>query len=311
MKKISVIVPIYNVAPYLSQCIESILAQTYQNIEIILINDGSTDDSPRICDEYAKKYDKIQVIHQKNAGVTVARNNGLRHSTGEYLGFVDGDDWIEPNMYEIMADILDEQGKAQFINVGFWKEYEKKSILSGIYKKGLFTIEDGSSCSPLFVTETGYQNRRDNFLWSKLFRREPFLRFQEKIPTSITFAEDSCLFYSYIPFISGYFVLGQGFYHYRQRESSATGELDESAILQRLSLYYYLETMYQSHENKEFFLEKLQKSYEKEMRRWMFRVAPFSDSFLKKGYPVPFELFGGERREMQSKMELWMETIRK
>ena len=108
MGKVSIIVPIYNVEKYLSKCIESILSQTYKNIEIILVDDGSPDNSPQICDEYAKKDDRIIVIHKANGGVSSARNAGIDIATGKYIGFVDPDDYIENNMYELMMNKIEE-----------------------------------------------------------------------------------------------------------------------------------------------------------------------------------------------------------
>jgi len=103
MPKLSIIVPVYKVEPYLPKCIDSILAQTFTDFELILIDDGSPDGCPRICDEYAAKDERIVVIHQENAGVSAARNAGLDAANGEYIGFVDSDDWIEPEMYEVMV----------------------------------------------------------------------------------------------------------------------------------------------------------------------------------------------------------------
>ena len=97
---ISVIVPIYNVERYLEKCIDSILAQTYRNLEVILIDDGSKDDSGTICDAYAAADSRVKVIHQQNGGAAAAKNAGLRAATGEYLSFVDADDWIDPQTYE-------------------------------------------------------------------------------------------------------------------------------------------------------------------------------------------------------------------
>ncbi|MBR7160655.1 MAG: glycosyltransferase family 2 protein [Clostridia bacterium] len=97
---ISIIVPVYNVAPYLDRCIQSIVAQTHQDIEILLIDDGSTDDSGAICDKYAKQDNRIVVVHKQNGGVSSARNLGMDIAKGEYIGFIDSDDYIEPNMYE-------------------------------------------------------------------------------------------------------------------------------------------------------------------------------------------------------------------
>ena len=97
---ISVIVPIYNVETYLPQCLDSIIVQTWNNLEIILINDGSTDNSGHICDAYVAKDSRIKVVHKSNGGLSAARNSGLDIANGEYIGFVDSDDWIEPTMYE-------------------------------------------------------------------------------------------------------------------------------------------------------------------------------------------------------------------
>lgn len=107
-EKISIIVPIYNVDKYLKRCLDSIINQTYKNIEILLIDDGSIDLSGRICDEYEKKDERIKVVHCKNKGVSEARNKGLEIATGEWIGFVDPDDWIDEDMYEslfIMAKL--------------------------------------------------------------------------------------------------------------------------------------------------------------------------------------------------------------
>lgn len=105
MCKISVIIPVYNVELYIERCLESIINQTYKNLEIILVNDGSTDKSGTICDEYALKDSRIRVIHQKNGGLSSARNRGLDIATGEYIGFVDSDDWISTDMYQTLLTI--------------------------------------------------------------------------------------------------------------------------------------------------------------------------------------------------------------
>lgn len=99
---ISVIVTAYNIEAYLPRCMDSLLAQTWQNLEIILVDDGSVDETPEICDAYARKSEKVQVIHQENGGPSLARNAGLAIAKGAYIGYVDGDDWVEPDMYEGM-----------------------------------------------------------------------------------------------------------------------------------------------------------------------------------------------------------------
>lgn len=106
MCKVSIVVPVYNAEKYLSKCIESLMHQTLKNIEIILVNDGSKDESLVICKRYAKEDSRIKVIDQKNQGVSIARNNGIEASTGEYIGFADPDDWVEEVMYENMLGKL-------------------------------------------------------------------------------------------------------------------------------------------------------------------------------------------------------------
>ena len=107
MNMLTLIIPIYNIEQYLSQCLDSIINQTYKNIQIILVDDGSTDSSGRICDEYADKDSRIIVIHKENGGLVSARKAGLREATGEYVVYVDGDDWIELNAIEHMVGTIE------------------------------------------------------------------------------------------------------------------------------------------------------------------------------------------------------------
>ena len=102
--KISVIIPVYNVEKYLKRCLDSVINQTYKNLEIILIDDGSTDKSGNICDEYAAKDKRIIVIHKENGGLSDARNKGLDICTGDYISFIDSDDWIENGFYEYVVN---------------------------------------------------------------------------------------------------------------------------------------------------------------------------------------------------------------
>lgn len=141
MKKISIIVPVYNTEKYLERCLESIINQTYKNLEIILIDDGSTDKSGKICDEYAKKDSRVKVLHKENRGQATARNLGLEYATGDYLGFVDSDDWISTDMYEHLIQLLNNNNadiafiERCMVN-GKKDEYKKsiKKIKEKIYK---------------------------------------------------------------------------------------------------------------------------------------------------------------------------------
>lgn len=165
--KISIIVAVYNIEKYLPKCLDSILAQTYQNLQIILVDDGSSDSSACICDEYAEKDHRIEVIHKKNGGLSDARNAGLECATGEYIGYVDGDDWIEPEMYENMLKACESTG-AEIAACRYKKVYRDR-------------VEDGSSKEVVLLTREQtwdiYINEHPQYIiynsvWSKLFKRE-------------------------------------------------------------------------------------------------------------------------------------------
>ena len=141
---ISVIVPIFQVEKYLDKCISSIISQTYHNLEIILVDDGSTDNCSQICEKYKELDNRIKVIHKQNGGLSQARNVGLEIATGDFIGFVDSDDWIEPNMYETLISTLFEMN-ADIAVCGYQDEYEGiNSILHDItsFKRNQYTPEE-------------------------------------------------------------------------------------------------------------------------------------------------------------------------
>ncbi len=124
---VSIIVPVYNTEQYLSKCVDSILNQTYTNLEVVLVDDGSTDDSSKICDRYASSYKRVKVIHKENGGLGSARVTGIEASCGEYIGFVDSDDWIESEMYGSMMDLKKETDEVDIIIGGYLIEKDNKT----------------------------------------------------------------------------------------------------------------------------------------------------------------------------------------
>lgn len=167
-EKVSVIIPIYNVEKYLEQCISSVCAQTYQNLEIILVDDGSSDSCGKICDSWEQKDERIRVIHQINGGVSKARNAGLDVASGEYVGFVDSDDYLHPEMYENLVNAIkengcqvamcpyqavDEEGK----DIQRIKEnlppgvYSFEKLLTNMYRNAQFEGTCASVCNKLFA----------------------------------------------------------------------------------------------------------------------------------------------------------------
>lgn len=179
---VSVIVPIYNVEKYLKRCIDSILNQTYKNLEIILVDDGSPDKCPQICDEYAKEDDRIIVIHNKNGGVSSARNAGLDIARGKYIGFVDPDDYINYDMYSAMVNEMDNFA-CDAVICGFCQvsEKENKIIRKESLQSKVLSVEE---CFKELFSFSGLDIKP--VVWNKLFKRDIIsdLRFCEYIEIS-------------------------------------------------------------------------------------------------------------------------------
>ncbi len=162
-EKISVIVPVYNMEKYLSRCMEALLAQTYRNLEIILVDDGSKDSSPAMCDEYAAKDSRVKVIHKENGGSSSARNMGIEAATGEYIGFLDSDDYPDGDMYETLYRVIKEKDTdvAQTMSKDFDEEgnlvkdaYKSGGAVTYLPKKEMFRllmlhVGDSSFCTKL------------------------------------------------------------------------------------------------------------------------------------------------------------------
>jgi len=164
---ISVIVPVYRVEAFLPRCLDSIRGQTYKNLEIILVDDGSPDNCGKICDEYAEMDSRIRVIHKKNGGLSSARNAGLDVAVGDYIGFVDSDDWIAPEMYETLLGAI-EKWDAQLACGGRYDVREK----TGERKIGLCPKNDGCLSGVAFAGKIFRYDGCDSSACDKLYRRE-------------------------------------------------------------------------------------------------------------------------------------------
>lgn len=166
---ISVIVPVYNVEKYLPQCIDSILNQTEKNLEIILVDDGSLDNSGKICDEFSKKDDRIVVIHKKNNGLSSARNAGLEIAKGNYIGFVDSDDWLDKSMYEVLLKLLKENN-SDISCCDFFKTANSDDSIPHIDNEIINSYNNIESLNNFYnglYTQTVVA-------WNKLYKRELF-----------------------------------------------------------------------------------------------------------------------------------------
>lgn len=164
---ISVIVPVYNMEQYLERCVNSIRRQTYTNLEIILVDDGSTDHSPELCEQYAGQDERIKVIHKSNGGLSDARNAGLAVARGNYIGYVDSDDWIEPQMYQRMYEACTEN-EAQVAICRYAQAYRDRIVRGGTGKITAFDRED---ILKVYLSDSD-EYIVYNSVWSKLFARE-------------------------------------------------------------------------------------------------------------------------------------------
>lgn len=242
-KGVSVIVPVYNAEKYLENCVLSILNQTYKNIEVILVNDGSTDNSLEICEKYKDLDNRVKVINQENLGQNQARRKGILNSKFEYIGFVDSDDWIETNMYlEMMYKMMDYS--CDCVSSGIIHEYEsdgsKKEILDS-YAEGYYDdLVTDIYPSMLWKKETEEFGLYCNLV-NKIFKKEIIEKILGEIDTRVIYGEDALVFYTYMMKCSSLYICKKSYYHYRIRKGSMCSSMDERLIMNTYYLYKGLE----------------------------------------------------------------------
>ena len=234
---ISVIVPIYNVEEYLPTCIESILNQTYKDLEILLIDDGATDNSGKICDEYAKRDNRCVVIHQQNKGLSGARNTGLNHATGEYISFIDGDDYIHPQMLEILYEAL-QKGDYDFSMITFKQveKYSKEDVAVTVNNKNTLIVKLSSLMKRLYnVNDSSLKWSEVNFqvVWNKLYKRSLIsnLRFKQTSSEDIEFNNRVYLR------VKSCILVNVPLYYWVQRVSSITKQPINKNFINRADSY--------------------------------------------------------------------------
>ena len=217
MEKISIIVPIYNVAPYLPACLDSIIHQTYLNLEIILVDDGSTDSSNKICEQYKTVDPRIQVIHQKNQGVSTARNAGLALAAGHYITFADADDLLEPSLLAECIKAI-ETGQTDVLYHGFKKDVWKSGKVSSSLK-GIPSFEGVLSENQMKDYILAQKGNLNVNVFSYIFTRELIadLRFNPDLP----YAEDAVFVMQALSKAQTYYFSANCDYHYNVRAGSA------------------------------------------------------------------------------------------
>lgn len=273
---ISIIIPVYKVEKYLEKCIESVLKQTYTNLQIILVDDGSPDNCGKICDEYAKKDSRIEVIHKANGGLSDARNVGISKAKGRYIGFVDSDDYIKEDMYEILLNLI--------------KKYDADVSICNLYD-----VIDGNEC--IRNKENGIReySRIDilkeilldkniqSYAWNKLYKKELFDEI--KYPIGKKYEDIGTTFYLFEK-CNKIVVTSEPEYYYLKRADSLVNNVTESTILdyteiiiqrylyikqnikelRKYNNYYLAKTLITAHndiENLENISEEMQQRYKK------------------------------------------------
>ena len=203
---LTVVIPVYNVEKYLNRCLESILIQGWKNYDIILVDDGSTDRSPQICDDYVKAYDFISVIHKENGGLSDARNTGLSQAKGEYVYFPDSDDWIEPDTFIALAEALESQ---KFDIISFNREFvkgEEDVIISDPVETQVFEGKDAFVQMLKHSYITGFAN-------DKIYRKSLFVDHDILFPKG-KYYEDLGTNYKLFLSAKKVYATNQKYYHY-------------------------------------------------------------------------------------------------
>lgn len=240
-KQISIIVPIYNSERYLKRCLDSIINQSYKDIEIILVNDGSTDDSLFICKSYQKIDNRVKIIDKLNEGLVRARKTGINVSEGELIAFVDSDDWIDENFIEILMKQL-EKNNADIVCSGaiaeknYGVEYWYGSIAEGVY----FGENINELYNNMLSTSSFYNFGILPNVWNKLFKKQILVKIYEHVNDNITYGEDAAAVYPALLEAKKVVVIREAYYHYCIREDSMS--FDKGKKLYD-SLYYLFNTL--------------------------------------------------------------------
>lgn len=236
--KVSVIIPVYNVEPYISECLASVVDQTYSDLEIIIVDDCSTDRSYDICQKFAEKDPRILLLkNEKNSGVSFSRNQALEIATGKYIAMIDSDDWIEKNTVEIMVDAI-EKSKTDVCVCGYIKEYEdkRKSEENQI-------IDETEIMDNAAVLDCTMRKKSPfvGFAGAKMYKASVIKDNKLRFDNTISICEDSLFSYSLLDHSDKSVILKDCLYHYRIRQQSATRSVTSEKI--KTKLYAFQESL--------------------------------------------------------------------
>ena len=287
--KLSVIVPVYNTVQYLQQCIESIIHQTYKNIEIILVDDGSCDGSEKICDEYAASFGNIRAIHQENSGNVAARRRGTEEAAGDYLTFLDSDDWIAEDLYEELMRAVEEKG-CDIVASGGYTVYDNGQYrpMEGTTMFGTYAKGDNLN---IFLSKMMYDEEKEcggivPSLCCKVIKRGIVTDVMKKIDSNILMGGDAAIFYPCCVRAESICVIKGYQYYYRMREMSVSHSYDIKYFNKIHTLYQYFKNDFSDFEVRDE-LERQLKKY-----LWYFLSVQMKQVFgleFKNVYLFPYQ----------------------
>ncbi|MUU76936.1 glycosyltransferase family 2 protein [Winogradskyella endarachnes] len=229
--EISVIVPIYRIEKYLPKCIESLIDQSFLDFELLLVNDGSPDNCPEICDNYAKTDSRIKVIHKKNGGLLTARKEGLKNAIGKYIAYVDGDDWVDKYYLDTLFKLA-EANAADLVVTGQFREFNGKIETIKPKYRGVYNAQDiKTKIIPKAIYNGKFcEHGISTYVWNKLFKRELLETILNDVPNDIIMGEDAAITYSYLTIAKKLVISEIPLYYYRQRHDSIVKSIEDPKI---------------------------------------------------------------------------------
>lgn len=239
MPNLSIIIPVYNAEKYLEKCLNSILNQNYTNFEVVLVNDGSKDNSKNICEQYSKKDPRVIFFDKENEGVSLTRNFGITKAKGKYITFVDADDWLEKEAYEKAFNILEENYDIDLLVYNF--NYYKKNKIENKYAPETFILENeeikkiqATLLNPNHFSSTGFSTKFKGlaYPWNKIYKKSIILEnnLQFRITNKRAVYEDLLFIYEYLQYAKKVYFLKEILYNYRVFEESASNKYNEEIV---------------------------------------------------------------------------------
>ena len=277
---LSVIMPVYNAGEYIEKCIESVLSQTYSNIELIIVDDGSTDDSGIICDSYAMRDKRVQVIHQENQGVMKTRLTGVRKSRGNYVTFIDADDWIREEMYQDLMSLM-QTWDVDVVLSGAYRYFSEEKIIESkqTLREGVYSKCDiDREVLPYMLWDDAVQGWKvDPGLGFKIFKRNLILNsLQRSCKIKVHYGDDTSVTFPLLLEINSMYVTHKSYYYHRQRlEDQAAPYFKDDAYFDKLySVYCFLKNIFAKYDTADILHRQLEMFY---MHSIQFRKNAYQD----------------------------------